>query len=138
MILPTILTTIFITLALIHFNWVIGGQFGLHASLPTNENGEIMLKPKKYDSAIVGLGLTAFALFYSLKAGLLNFTLPEWVFTYGGWIIPIIFLIRAIGEFKYVGFFKKVKQTQFAKADTKLFSPLCLFIAVSGVIIQLS
>jgi len=36
--------------------------------------------------------------------------------------------LRAIGEFKYLGFFKKIKNTEFAIADSKLFSPLSLAI----------
>ncbi len=89
------------------------------------------------DSAIVGAGLTAFGIFYAFKSGLIASGLPEWIMNYGGWIIPIIFLLRAMGEFKYVGFFKKVKNTEFGKLDTKYFSPLCLVIGILGIIIQL-
>ena len=137
MILSILLSIIFIGLGIIHFNWVIGGKFGFSESLPTKETGEKVLNPKKMDSAIVGIGLTVFGVFYFLKSGLIEFSQPEWVLKYVGWIIPSIFLLRAIGEFKYVGFFKKVKKTEFAKWDTKLFSPLCLAIAAIGIIIQL-
>jgi hypothetical protein len=136
-ILSILLTIIFITLGLIHFNWVFGGTFGFAASLPTKESGERVLNPKKIDSAIVGIGLVVFGIFYFLQTGLVEYELPAWVMTYGGWIIPIIFLLRAIGEFKYVGFFKSVKTTTFGKLDTKLFTPLCLLIAILGMVIQL-
>ncbi|MEO7175546.1 MAG: DUF3995 domain-containing protein [Saprospiraceae bacterium] len=138
MILSILLSLILIVLGLIHFNWAIGGTFGFAESLPTKENGERVLNPKKIDSAIVGLGLTAFAIFYALRAGLMDYNLPEWIMKYTGWIIPIIFLLRAIGEFKNVGFFKTVKNTDFGKIDTKLFSPLCLIIGIVGIIIQLA
>jgi hypothetical protein len=36
---------------------------------------------------------------------------------------------RAIGEFKYVGFFKRVRGSRFARRDTLLYSPLCLWLA---------
>jgi hypothetical protein len=137
MILSILLSLILILLGMIHFNWVIGGKFGFEESLPTKENGERVLNPKRIDSAIVGIGLTAFGIFYMLKSGLIEYNLPEWIMKYGSWIIPTIFLLRAIGEFKYVGFFKSVKETDFGKLDTKLFSPLCLVIAISGIIIQL-
>ena len=88
---------------------------------------------KKIDSAIVGIGLTAFGIFYVLKSGIFEYNLPEWIMKYGSWIIPIIFLLRAIGEFKYVGFFKSVKKTDFGKLDTKFFSPLCLIIGIFGI-----
>lgn len=138
MILSILLSIILIGLGIIHFNWAIGGKFGFSESLPTKENGERVLNPKMADSIIVGLGLTIFGLFYLLKAGIVEINLPEWIMKYGGWIIPSIFLLRAIGEFKYIGFFKKVKKTDFGKLDTKFFSPLCLFIGLCGLIIQLT
>jgi hypothetical protein len=137
MILSISLCVILIGLGLIHFNWVVGGKFGFEQALPTKANGEKVFKPKKIDSAIVGIGLTMFGVFYLLKAGLIALTTPEWIFKYGSWIIPILFLLRAMGEFKYVGFFKRVKNTEFGKWDTRLFSPLCLMIGIGGIIIQI-
>ena len=137
MILSILLGIILIGLGLIHFNWVMGGKFGFSESLPTKENGKRVLNPKKIDSAIVGIGLTIFGIFYVLKSGLIEFNLPSWIMEYASWIIPIIFLLRAIGEFRYVGFFKSIKTTEFGQLDTKLFSPLCLAIGILGLIIHL-
>ncbi|AUS05183.1 DUF3995 domain-containing protein [Pseudotamlana carrageenivorans] len=137
MIIPLFLSAIFLILALIHFNWIFGGTFGLNASLPTNLEGKRVLNPKPLETVIVGLDLSFFSLFYILQSGLITFTLPHWVISVGGWLIPSIFLLRAIGEFKYVGFFKRIKHTAFGKMDTKLFSPLCLVIAIMGFLVQL-
>ena len=138
MILSFLLSLILIGLGIIHFNWVVGGKYGFAESMPTKENGERVLNPKKIDSAIVGLGLTAFGLFYVFKSGIITNYLPDWITEYGGWIIPSIFILRAIGEFKYVGFFKRIKRTNFGRLDTKYFSPLCLIIGIVGLIIQLA
>lgn len=137
MILSILLSITFLALAMIHFNWAIGGKFGLAQSIPTKENGEKLFNPGKFESAVIGIGLSAFAIFYWLNAGLLEYNLPLWATKYLSWVIPAIFLLRAIGEFKYIGFFKSVKKTNFARWDTKLFSPLCLIIALFGVIINL-
>lgn len=137
MILSILLSIILIGLGLIHFNWVIGGKFGFAESLPTKESGERVLNPKKIHSTVVGIGLTTFGIFYILKSGFIEYNLPEWFMKYGSWIIPILFLLRAIGDFKYIGFFKSVKSTDFGKLDYKLFSPLCLIIGITGMIIQL-
>lgn len=137
MILAILLSLIFFSLGIIHFNWVIGGEFGFAASLPTKESGERVLNPKKIDSAIVAMGLMAFGIFYVFKSGLIADDLPEWIMSLGGWIIPLIFLLRAMGEFKYIGFFKRVKNTDFGKLDTRLFSPLCLFVGLVGLFLQL-
>lgn len=43
--------------------------------------------------------------------------------------------IRAIGDFKYVGVFKKVQRTGFARNDTKIYTPLCVIIATISFLI---
>ena len=53
------------------------------------------------------------------------------ILIYGNLAIGIVFLIRAIGDFKYVGFSKKVKGSLFAENDGRYYSPLCL--VVSGI-----
>lgn len=133
--LSILLSLIFFTLAMFHFIWAAGGSYGFAASLPTKETGERVLNPKKVDSAIVGLGLTAFGLFYVFKVGLFPYELPAWVIQYGGWIIPAVFILRSIGEFRYVGFFKRVKNTEFGRMDSRFYAPLCLGIGVAGVIV---
>ena len=57
---------------------------------------------------------------------------------YGLWIIASVFILRAIGEFNYVGFLKKIKHTKFGQNDTKLYSPLCLTIGILIIIIALN
>ncbi|WP_186755825.1 DUF3995 domain-containing protein [Echinicola salinicaeni] len=139
MFLPSLLSFILFVLGIIHFNWVFGGKFGFVESLPTNEKGERVLNPKKIDSAVVGLGLTAFGLFYLVKSGMIEieYSWPEWIMNYAGWIIPLIFLLRAVGEFKYVGFFKSIRETDFGKMDSKFFSPLCLILGILGILVQI-
>lgn len=38
-------------------------------------------------------------------------------------------LLRGVGEFRYVGLFKRVKGSRFARNDTRFYSPLCLMLA---------
>lgn len=135
-VLSIILFIIFIALGGIHFYWIFGGKWGLKNALPTNENGKGVLKPSMFATAIVGTGLAVFGTFYLFTSGLINVQMPSWVLTYGGWIVPAIFILRAIGDFKYVGFFKRIKQTDFGKMDSKLFSPLCLAIGIIGILTQ--
>jgi hypothetical protein len=137
MILPLFLSLVFIILGGLHFYWAMGGAFGFSASLPTKSTGERVLNPTKFESAIIGIGLTTFGVFYLFKLGLIAYPLPAWLMISGGWTIPTLFLLRAIGDLKYVGFFKSVKATEFAKLDTKYFSLLCVLIAAIGYIIQL-
>jgi hypothetical protein len=136
-ILSISLFAIFTTIGFIHFYWLFGGKWGINNALPTEENGEKAMKPPRIATAIVALGLISFGLLYLVKTGIFNNQVPNWIITYGGWIIPTIFILRTIGDFKYVGLFKKIKHTNFAKADTNFFVPLCLSIGIIGIIIQL-
>jgi len=77
MVLSVFLSLILFALGLIHFNWAMGGKFGFTESLPTKENRERVLNPKKIESAIVGSGLTAFGLFYIFQSELLSYSLPH-------------------------------------------------------------
>lgn len=136
-ILSTILFVIFTLLGLIHLYWLFGGKWGLEKVIPTKGIEENNLSIPKIATLIVALALVLFGVIYLVKSGFISVRLPNWVSNYGYWVIPSIFILRAIGEFKYVGFFKKIKNSEFSKADTKWFSPLCLIIGIIGIIIQL-
>lgn len=125
-------------LSLIHFSWVLGSTWGFDKALPTNEEGKRMLNPTRVDSAFVAFGLFLFATYYLLKGHFITLSVPSYIFTYAGWSISGIFILRAIGDFKYIGFFKKVRNTEFANLDSKFYSPLCLALSAIGVILELS
>jgi hypothetical protein len=136
-ILAFILFLIFTVLGVFHFYWLFGGLWGLKQAIPTKDATANTLSIPKIATLIVGLVLVSFGLIYFLKTGFTTIHIPDWLTTYGYWFIPAIFILRAIGEFNYVGFFKKIKNTEFAKADSKIFSPLCLGIGIMGIFIQL-
>ena len=136
-ILSTILFVNFTTMGLIHFYWLLGGKWGVEKVIPTKDNQMKTPSIPKFATLIVALVLLLFGLMYLVKSGLTTVQLPSSLIRYGYWFIPSIFILRAIGEFNYVGFFKKIKNTEFAKADSKIFSPLCLTIGVIGIVIQL-
>jgi bacteriorhodopsin len=75
----------------------------------------------------------AFLLAIAVILGQLRFlgdAVPHGIFRWGTFAIALLFFLRAVGEFRLVGFFKRVSDTPFAYWDTWLFSPLCLGIAV--------
>ena len=128
---------IFTALGAFHFYWLFGGKWGLEKVIPTKNNQMNTPSIPKFATLIVAVVLLLFGLAYLVKSRLLNFEIPNWIIYYGYWIIPSIFMLRAIGDFKYVGIFKKIKDTEFAKADSKWFVPLCLTIGLFGVLIQI-
>ncbi len=135
-ILALILSLIFMLFSTLHFYWLLGGRWGLKQAIPTKSAAAVFRPPPFLATLLVALVLLFFGLLYLLNSGLLIWSLPNWIASYGYWFVPSIFILRAIGDFNYVGFFKKVKGTIFAKADSKWFSPLCLGIGIIGFLIQ--
>lgn len=127
---------IFLVLSIIHFYWAFGGRWGYDTALPTKENNEKLIQPAFLECIVVGGGLLSFGLIVLQKGKIISLLDWNWLNQYSLWIIIFIFLARAIGEFKYVGFFKKVKNTEFGKMDTKFYSPLCLFISILAIILE--
>jgi hypothetical protein len=48
-------------------------------------------------------------------------------------VMAVVFVVRAVGDFHYCGFFKRVRDTAFARYDTLVYSPLCVVIAALAV-----
>jgi len=127
-------TLILGSIAAIHFYWLIGGKWGIANALPASQDGQILLKPRVVETLTVALALTFMALLHLTKVNVIETNLPKWINDYALKAIAFIFLIRAIGEFRYVGFFKKIKNTKFAQLDTWFYSPLCLLLSLNSLI----
>jgi hypothetical protein len=124
--LQLINTIIFLVIAGFHFYWAFGGKFGSQAVIPQIE-GKIAFKPPVLATIFVALAMLVGAWLSWTPDGKTD----NKILIYGNLAIGIVFLIRAIGDFKYVGFFKKVKGSLFAENDSRYYSPLCL--VVSGI-----
>ncbi len=134
-ILGILLALIFAILGLLHIYWAFVGIAGNSVAIPSVGD-----KPLFVPSMSATL-LVAFALFLAMMTvlGQIGFggeIIPKWMFRWATLLISILFFLRAIGEFKYVGFFKIVRDSSFAYWDTVLFSPLCLFIAIFAFLIS--
>ncbi|PKB18249.1 DUF3995 domain-containing protein [Flavobacterium sp. 5] len=137
-IISAILFLIFAFLSAIHFYWGFGGRWGSQAVFPTKDDSIKLQMPGIIPTLIVAFGLLVICLFILQKGAILNFLIPTWLDKYGLWVIAGIFIVRAIGEFNYLGFFKKIKHTQFGKNDTKYYSPLCLIIGILAILMILN
>ena len=132
-----ILFLIFMFLSMMHFYWSFGGKNGMDAMVPQRADGTNLFNPGFFASIFVALGLLSFALYVLIKINLLNIHLPDWILKYGLMAISIIFILRGIGDFRYVGFFARANSSQFTKMDKKYYSPLCLLIGFLSLTIEL-
>lgn len=135
-ILSVLLAVIFTAIALLHFYWAVGGATSGVSAIPTVE-GKQAFTPSAFGTVLVALAFVVAVLVVAGQFGYLGTFIPRWIFRTGLYVISILFLLRAIGEFKLVGFFKQASDSSFAYWDTWLFSPLCLFIAISAFILAL-
>lgn len=127
---------IFILLGGIHIYWGLGGKWGSRQALPQHlHDGAPLFVPGVVACFSVALGLLAMAVVTFSKIGFIQIILPDVIDEYGLWIIGSIFLLRAIGDFKYVGFFKSIRDTEFGHLDKLFYSPLCLYLGLTSFLI---
>ncbi len=133
-VLSVFLSLVFLILATIHLSWAVGSTWGLESALPSDPAGQKIIRPRPAMTLLVSLGLLVCAFMYFINPEPDN---PKnWIFEWGRLIIPILFLLRALGDFRYVGWTKKVKETRFAKMDTKYYTPICLAISLLGLMVR--
>ena len=117
--------------AAFHFYWGLGGRTGSGVSLPHHEDGSVVVVNNSRAGAIVvGLALVAVALLVLALVDAFAAPVPRaWLRT-GVALWAVIFIARAISWSRYVGMFKRVRHTRFARYDTWLYSPLCLLLGL--------
>lgn len=118
MILGAILTV----LALIHVYWASGGRWAASQVTPKLATGQPLFVPGPAATLTVAALLLLAA---AISAGLVFLEYRRWLMS----AMALVFALRAIGEFRYAGFFKRVRDTEFAYWDTRLYSPLCLLMS---------
>ena len=112
----------------LHIYWAFGGGGGWGAPLPEIDGRRAFPRPP-LPTLVVAFGLAAAAVLPLVRTGLVPFPVPPWLSQWSAVFLAFIFFIRAVGDFRLVGFFKRVRGTPFAIWDTRLFSPLCLLLA---------
>lgn len=119
-------------LAGLHVYWALGGARGAAAAIPTVD-GRPLLSPSPAATLVV-------AALLAVSAGLLVGGIAEWsprvVFRVGCGGVGLVLLARAIGDRRSVGLLKRQRGTEFARRDTRLYSPLCLGLGLVAAIVS--
>ncbi|RNA63539.1 DUF3995 domain-containing protein [Chryseobacterium nematophagum] len=126
-----ILSLIFFCIGAIHIYWAFGGNWGKQQAVPTTQEGVPLFAPSFFSCFGVGVVILSFILLINYDD--VDFISPKKI-TFLQAVVAIIFFIRAVGDFKYVGFFKKIKGTEFARLDGNYYTPLCLIIFILIII----
>jgi hypothetical protein len=119
---------VFVALGLWHFRVAIRPSPG-GGAVPSVE-GQPLFVPSTGATMAVGVVLLLFAALVAATGRLVEVGASPRLLSWLSLALALGLLARAIGEFKYVGFFKRVRGSRFARLDTWVYSPLCLLLAV--------
>jgi Protein of unknown function (DUF3995) len=129
-----VVCAVFVALALWHFFMVLAPSQGASGAVPSVE-GKPLFVPSTKATVAVGIVLLSFAVLVAATAGVVALPIPRFVVVWLCYALALGLLARAIGEFKYVGFFKRIRGSRFAKLDTMVYSPLCLLLAIGVALV---
>ena len=111
--------------------WALGGAWGSSVTVPTME-GRRTINPTRHATYGEAFLLVMGAVIICGQVHLFATGRFSSLFRLGSWCLGGVFSLRAMGNLKTFGIFKTVYGTPFAYWDTRLYSPLCLVLAVLG------
>ena len=127
--LAMIVAAVFAGIALWHFRMAMQPMTGESSAVPSVD-GKPLFVPSRKSTVIVGIVLTLFAALVAATGGIFTVGLPPVLLVWLSYALALGLLARAVGDFKYLGFFKRVRGSAFARLDSLVYSPLCLLLAV--------
>ena len=125
------LGAVFGLLAALHVFWAFGGTWGARAAV-AEIDGRPRFVPSRGATLVVAAALIGAAVVMLARAGLILGFVPRWASQGAAGVLGAVFVLRAVGDFRLMGFFKSVRGTRFAVRDTWLYSPLCLLLGLGA------
>jgi Protein of unknown function (DUF3995) len=117
-------------LALMHVYWALGGRVGKSVAVP-EVNGRRAFMPSTGGTLAVAAALFFAATVVAIAGGLFGVGGFRGLFRVLAFGLSATFIARAVGDFRLVGFFKRVRGTRFARLDTTVFAPMCLALGLA-------
>ena len=134
-IVAIVLAAIFAAISAVHVFWAARGTTGSdgNGAIPMRRDGTPLFRPSRASTLAVATALAAAALVVLGRTGVIAPHGMGWIYRAGAWTLGAVLALRAIGDFRYVGLFKRERSTRFARLDTRWFTPLCALLA-AGVL----
>jgi uncharacterized protein DUF3995 len=124
-------STVFAGLSMLHVYWAFGGQRGSKAAIPELD-GRPLFRPGFGGTLLVACLLIVAGALVLERAAAGPGIVPPTVSLWGTRGVALALIGRAVGDFNYVGFFKRRRTTAFARLDTRLYSPLALALGLGA------
>jgi hypothetical protein len=132
--MPTVIARLIVAaiaaLGLMHVYWALGGRAAKSAAVP-EINGRRAFVPTRAGTLVVAAALFFAASVVAIAGGLFGVGGYKGFFRLLAYGLSATFIGRAIGDFRLVGFFKRVRDTRFARLDTLIFAPGCLVLGLA-------
>lgn len=125
---------VLVLLSVGHVYWALGGRLGDLAVLPERD-GQPVFRPSAAATAMIAIALLGAAVVLALRAGVIGYLIGGPVVRWGSWLIAAVFLLRSIGDFRWVGFFRREQRTRFAYWDARLYTPVAFALGLGAAAI---
>jgi hypothetical protein len=122
------------SLATLHVYWAAGGRWGASAAVP-EVGGKSAFTPGRAATLLVAALLSTAAALVLWRAGIFRVPLPRVLARIGVWGVAAVFALRAVGDFRLFGLFRKPSESRFARNDRRIYTPLCLALALACAVI---
>ncbi len=131
-IFPRLCAGLLAIVLLLHVYWAVGGRRLLPQTVPSRPaTREAAFEPGRLGAGLVALALAHAS--YTLGAASGMWTAP-WsadATRYSAYAWAALFVVRVVGDFRWLGLFKRVRGTPFARADDWVFTPICATVSVA-------
>lgn len=115
---------VFMVLGAAHAYWAAGGRAGWALVIPSLD-GQPAFRPTRLGTAAVALALFAAGAIVAAAAGRLALPIPPLTGRVLAGLLALVLFARVVGDFRWYGMFKRVRDTAFARLDTLVYTPLC-------------
>jgi hypothetical protein len=123
------LASVLLVLAALHLFWAIRNRFDGSVVIP-KVDGRPAFIPTRGITLLVAAALSGAALIALAQGQVLDVGAPA-PLRFFAYAAGAVFTARAIGDFRMVGFFKRIRGTDFARWDYCLFAPLSALMGAS-------
>jgi uncharacterized protein DUF3995 len=127
--------------AAFHLNWALGGRLGLSVSLPQRPDGSPVMAQRlgwwRPAAGAIALGLALLGGLALGAEGHLALPLPAAMIRAALVLTGAAFVLRALVPTPWTGFFKRIRDTRWARYDSFLYSPLFLLLGAALLAVAL-
>lgn len=138
--LGLLLAVVFAALSALHVFWAAGGRWGAAVAVPRRASpsdvkaaDRPLFTPRPAGTLLVALLLAAAAGLVLAQGGTVRLPLGAALLRNATLLLGAVLVARAVGDFRYVGLFKSVRSSDFARYDTLFFTPLCLALGAGAL-----